>query len=106
MKDRVRAEITKTNIIVVNQSAEERMNGNAKSTEEVILENNQFIRMGCGKVLTSRRVPPHCCPIGPDLVHHQVVERHVIADGWRPLFITVDLAHHLLRAPMVSLRRH
>ena len=39
MKDGIRAQIAKTNLIIVNQSMEERMDRNTKSTIEIILKN-------------------------------------------------------------------
>ena len=39
MKDGIRAQIAKTNLIIVNQSTEERMDWNTKSAIEIILKN-------------------------------------------------------------------
>jgi len=39
MKDGIRAQIAKTNLIIVNQSMEKRMDWNTKSTIEIIFKN-------------------------------------------------------------------
>ena len=54
MKDGVRAQIAKTNGVILNQSVEERMDQNAKSMIEIIFKHDQFIAVGgrgVGKLL-------------------------------------------------------
>ena len=46
MKDRVQAQIAKTNAIILNQSMEERMDPNTKSMIEIIFKHDQFIAAG------------------------------------------------------------
>ena len=71
------------------------MNGNPKPTEEVVLENNQFVGVGRGKVLTGRQAPPHHLLVRQDAVHHQIVEHPLITNGLHPLFGVIDLTRHL-----------
>jgi len=50
MKDGVWAQVAKTNAIILNQSAEERMDQNTKSTIEIIFKHDQFITVGVEKL--------------------------------------------------------
>ena len=40
MQDGIWAKIAEVDTIVINQPTKERINGNPKSTEEIVLENN------------------------------------------------------------------
>ena len=50
VKDRVWAQIAKTNGVILNQSVEEWMDRNAKSTIEIIFKHDQFIAAWVGKL--------------------------------------------------------
>ena len=50
VKDGVRDQIAKANGVILNQSTEERMDQNTKSSIEIIFKHDQFITMGVGKL--------------------------------------------------------
>ena len=50
MKDGIWAQIAKTNLVMVNQSMEERMDWNTKSVIEIIFKHDQFITVGVEKL--------------------------------------------------------
>ena len=92
VKDGVWAQIAKTNGVILNQSVEERMDWNTKSAIEIIFKHDQFITVGGRKALTASRTPFHRHPIWQHAVHHQLVERHLVANGAHPFLGVIELA--------------
>ena len=92
MKDGVRAQIAKTNGVILNQSAEEQMDRNAKSVIEIIFKHDQFITAGGRKALTASRTPSHHHRIRQHAIHHQLVEHRLIADGAHRFLGAIELA--------------
>jgi hypothetical protein len=82
MQNRVQTQIAEADSVVVNQTAKERMNRNAKTMEEVIFKHNQLISVGRWKWLTSCRTPPTGRPVGEDAVHHQAIQGRLTANRW------------------------
>ena len=92
VKDGVRAQIAKTNGIILNQSMEEWMDRNAKSTIEIIFKHDQFIAVGGRKALTTSRMPSRWHRIRQHAIHHQLVKCRLIADRAHPFLGTIELA--------------
>ena len=61
---------------------------------------------GGRKALTMSRTPSRCHPIGQHAVHHQLVERHLVANGAHPFLDTIELPRCPTRAAAFSFGRH
>ena len=52
------------------------------------------------------RMPSRRHPIGQHAMHHQLIERRLIADAFHPLFGAIELAQSPTQATMASFWRH